>query len=211
MSQTETQQTQPLESLHYEFKTSSVLTKERVAYLYYTFLQSCRIPGDVAEFGVFQGETSRELARAIQFLGLDKHLWMFDTCKGLPTPSGHDTLGDVTGQYNSSLEKINLHMAPDDGQSPYQYTLYVGLVEETIVGFDKRLAFAHVDVDLYEPTRVAIEACTELMSLGGMMVIDDYGTEWTGVTKAADEVLRPHPGWVCFQKTHGQLIAQRIP
>jgi hypothetical protein len=44
----------------------------------------------------------------------------------------------------------------------------------------------HIDVDVYEPTRVILESLWDRVVCGGIVMLDDYGTV-AGETKAVDE------------------------
>jgi hypothetical protein len=51
------------------------------------------------------------------------------------------------------------------------------------------VSFAYVDLDLYEPTRVALQFLHHVTSVGGMIMVDDYGYFSTGVKTAVDEFI----------------------
>lgn len=204
----------------FSFQVSSVMTVSKAAILYRTFLLSVDkdIPGDVAEFGIYHGETARELSRALTFLGNSKHVFMFDTCTGLPQPSSSDptkliglvdTIEDIKGLYASDDKYIKSIMHDADNNPLRNYTLIKGKIQDTSILFNRRLSFAHIDFDLYEPTCVALKMCFDFMNVGGYIVIDDYGTEWTGVTRAVDEMLRPNSDWRLHQSEIGQILATR--
>jgi Macrocin-O-methyltransferase (TylF) len=55
---------------------------------------------------------------------------------------------------------------------------------------DHRFALVHIDVDLYEPTRAALEFFHPRLSPGAVMICDDYGfASCPGARKAVDEYL----------------------
>jgi hypothetical protein len=57
---------------------------------------------------------------------------------------------------------------------------------------DERFSFVHVDVDLYEPHRDAIEFFWPRLTQGGVMVFDDYGSAYCpGARRAVDEAFTP--------------------
>ena len=59
---------------------------------------------------------------------------------------------------------------------------------------DRRFAFVHIDVDLYEPTRDSIEFFYPLMNENGIILCDDYGFDTCpGAIKAIDEFLADKP------------------
>src|ERR1700704_3675287 len=51
-----------------------------------------KVGGDICEFGVAQGATSKLLAS--ELLDSDRHLFLFDSFEGLPPPSPEDVLID---------------------------------------------------------------------------------------------------------------------
>jgi hypothetical protein len=49
-----------------------------------------------------------------------------------------------------------------------------------------KIALLHIDVDVYEPTKVILENLCDKVVKNGLIVFDDYGTV-AGETKAIDE------------------------
>ena len=70
-------------------------------------------------------------------------------------------------------------------------TLVKGLLQDTLA-VDAPVAFAHIDVDWYEPVRVSLERIVPRLVPGGSVVLDDY-FDWGGCRKAADEYLSQAP------------------
>ena len=70
--------------------------------------------------------------------------------------------------------------------------LIKGLLQKTMV-IDSPVAFAHIDVDWYEPVKVSLERIFPFLSPGGCIVLDDYH-DWGGCKKATDEFLATVPG-----------------
>ncbi len=52
-----------------------------------------------------------------------------------------------------------------------------GWVEESLARSDapKKVAFAYVDFDFYDPIKTALEYLDRVMPVGGRIVVDDYG------------------------------------
>ena len=55
------------------------------------------------------------------------------------------------------------------------------------------VAFAHVDVDWYEPVMTCLSRVFPSLVIGGSIILDDYH-DWGGCRKATDEFLRKIPG-----------------
>ena len=54
-----------------------------------------------------------------------------------------------------------------------------------------RIALLHIDVDVYSPSKFALDLLFPHMVRGGLIIMDDYGTV-EGETRAVDEFLAKH-------------------
>lgn len=97
--------------------------------------------------------------------------------------------GDIYYGYQKNLKKIvvnnfkKFHINPNNAN----VKLIEGLYEDTL-HFKKedRIAFAHIDCDWYDSVMTCLERITPILSVGGVLVIDDYYT-WSGCKKAIDD------------------------
>lgn len=66
-----------------------------------------------------------------------------------------------------------------------------GPVEETLLGetLPDEIALLRLDTDWYESTKVELQVLYPRLALGGVLIIDDYGT-WLGAKKAVDEYFK---------------------
>ena len=193
----------------WQFGVSLALGKHRAQFLYWLFTEVLTLPGDVAEFGVFHGQTSRELVRYLEARGIAKTVHLFDTFTGLPDL----TDGDYEGRTYPGSYRPHLYLGIEEDVrellQPYsQFAIHRGLFSDTGPDFHTPLCFAHIDADLYAGTRDAIQICERVMIPGGVIVIDDYGTEWLGVTRAVKEHLCPFK-WDIHYAPTSQCIAIR--
>lgn len=168
------------------------------------------LPGDVAEFGVYRGSTSKGIANLLSRVGSDKHIHMFDTFSGLPDPDPED-LGDTLfdewlhwERYNASERVVEKIMQGHEAR----YTTYKGFFGD-FSDFKKPLCFAHIDADMFAGTRDAIQICNRVMVPKGVIVVDDYGTTWKGVTEAVDRYLDPKIWATTRNSQSQQFIAVR--
>lgn len=146
-------------------------------------------PGDLAEFGCFEGGTSRLMA---QISG--RHVHLFDSFKGLPElgakdervePTPNNNGGIVPGAYCAQRRLAELAMAG------FPHSIYEGWFSETAPKLQAPLAFAHVDCDLYESAKDAIACCERLLHPDGRIILHDCCGAWglTGMKAAMDEAL----------------------
>lgn len=56
----------------------------------------------------------------------------------------------------------------------------------------KRIAFAHIDCDWYDPVKYCLEAVADKLDPGGGLLIDDYN-DHGGAHAAVDEVMAARP------------------
>ncbi|MGI8433249.1 MAG: TylF/MycF/NovP-related O-methyltransferase [Nocardioidaceae bacterium] len=162
------------------------------------------IPGDIVECGVWRGGSMQ--AAALTLLGAEdtgRHLHLFDTFDGMPTPTAKDRridgrlAADLMATRDrdariwavATLDDVKAGMAeiayPQD-----QIHYHQGRVEVTIpVEAPETIAILRLDTDWYESTRHELEHLYERLSPGGVLIIDDYGY-FEGSRLATDEFLK---------------------
>jgi hypothetical protein len=79
-----------------------------------------------------------------------------------------------------------------------------------------KIALLHLDMDIYQPTKVALELLYDRVLAGGVILFDEYGlVPWEGETRAVDEffaarqlqpVIRKFP---FAQTPHGYIIKEQ--
>ncbi|HWK44682.1 MAG TPA: TylF/MycF/NovP-related O-methyltransferase [Stellaceae bacterium] len=170
--------------------------------------QALRVPGDICEFGVAQGATSRMLATEI--ILTDRKLWLFDSFEGLPAPGPEDRLIDDIFNLGSMSSYQGTMASPETEvldklaqvQFPRDRTIIKkGWVNEALKSADlpAHVAFAYVDFDFYEPIKDALHFLDGVMPAGGQIVVDDYGFFSEGAQLAVDEFVKAMGGRYSFQ------------
>jgi hypothetical protein len=159
---------------------------------YQGLAQHLHVAGDVAECGVYRGETAREMARYLRFHRIAKRVHLFDGFTGLPDlvtaeekeASCWKELGP--GHYASTLEEVMTRIQDLD------CLVHPGRFSDTLPKFTTPLCFIHCDGDLYQSTVEVIEFARRLLTPGGAIVFDDYGNpRLPGVKFAVDRHLDP--------------------
>jgi len=162
----------------------SLMTSYEMWIIYSLARAQMKMPGAIAEVGVFQGAS----AKIICELKGDKPLHLFDTFEGLPEASEHDRGIHKLGQYTCSLESVQDYLK--DYKNLHYYK---GIFPDSAVNVsDDRFCMAHFDVDLYEGTKACLEYFYPRMVPGGIMVTHDYDI-LAGVRKAFEEFLADKP------------------
>jgi asparagine synthase (glutamine-hydrolysing) len=86
--------------------------------------------------------------------------------------------------------------------------LIKGLLQETMQ-ITQPVAFAHIDVDWYEPVKFCLENICPQIVTGGSMILDDYH-DWGGCRKAVDEYLRTVVGQYELDDSAGSMKITKI-
>lgn len=170
------------------------------AYIVWKTVQKLsKIPGAVAEVGVYQGGTAQLIHRACGA----KKLYLFDTFSGLPSVQEVDRALFHTGQFSSNFEAVS-NLFPEGN-----VTVTQGLFpqETRNVIEHEQFSFVHLDVDLYEGTAMSLEFFYTRMTQGGVIVVHDYVTA-PGVRKAVDEFFDDKPEVVLEPSKSQALIVK---
>jgi O-methyltransferase len=162
-----------------------------------------RIPGDLAECGVWRGGSMMVAAKTLLALGdVSRRLFLYDTFEGMSEPSNKDLdfegnaaaallRAEIPGEgvwARASLEDVQQNLR-STGYPEDKITYVRGKVEETIPGtLPERLALLRLDTDWYESTTHELQHLYPILSRLGLLIIDDYG-HWQGARRAVDEFI----------------------
>lgn len=158
------------------------------------------LPGQVVECGVFKATSLVRWATYRELLEspFSRTILGFDIFGAFPRhedaqdndfASRHDAIAGQ-GLSQQQVQQVLAH------KGFRNIELIAGDVVETIPAYvaahpELRIALLHIDVDVYKPTKVALEAFYKLLVPGGLLVFDDYGTV-AGETRAVDELVQKH-------------------
>ena len=169
-------------------KNKSLLGEIKSNSLYNVGLYCSNLDGDFAELGCHWGGTSFLLA---SILKPPHKIYAFDSFEGLPKSVEQDEFnlpeGYLIADYDWVKQYLSAHNERVNINSKVE--LYKGWIEDTLINIkDKSLSLIHVDLDLYAPTKFAIQTLWDQLVSGGFMVFDDYKWNSTpGVKIAVDE------------------------
>ncbi len=195
------------ESLYRVAGPHTLVSRDRCWVLWKTLRQATRLPGAVVECGVFRGGTALLAAETLCAEGQDRPLHLFDSFAGMPaTRDGIDKFkaGDFG---NTSAEQVARLLGP------YPFArLHVGFIPATFAGVDvERIAWAHIDVDIYQSVRDCIAWVYPRLATGGYLVFDDYGfPSCPSARRAVDEAFTSLPEVPLYLPT-GQCLVVKLP
>ena len=172
-------------------------------------LKSISLEGDIIEFGVWRGQTTKRMAAVAKNAGVKKKLYACDSFEGF---------GDelITSKDTSLFRSVNrlkkkFNAANDVPDKLDEFFNYFDLDGFCIKGFfsqslstidnTAKYCFAHVDCDAYTSHLDCLNYVYQRMSKGGCIVFYDYDEKrWPGATKAVDEFLIDKPEKIKFSK-----------
>ena len=163
----------------------SLVAPEPAFILYSLARQALATPGDFLEAGVYRGGTAHLLRSLLDGdRGRGRQLHLFDTFAGMPATDPKLDLHRQDDFADTSVEAVSAFVGKE---SWIHY--HVGRVPETFQGQEAmRLAFAHVDVDIYRSVLDCCEFIYPRLAPGGIMLFDDYGmASCPGARAAVDE------------------------
>jgi hypothetical protein len=165
-----------------------------------------RIAGAFVECGVWRGGSMLAIARTLRDAGdATRELYLFDTFSGMPAPGPEDVRahdgataaallkepGEHHTRAEANLETVQATMALAHYDAE-RVRYVVGKVEETIPATaPPGIALLRLDTDWYESTRHELEHLFPRLTVGGVLIIDDYGW-WAGARRAVDEYFGAH-------------------
>jgi len=174
---------------------------------YELFRMTVDLPGDIIELGVFAGASLMSWANFMEIRNMgDRHKKIvgFDNFAGFGDLDARDGRPDQTVQKQvGGFDSGGLEEALRDAISifdadrfiPYKPRVHLvkGDIEKMVPDYvdrnpGTRISLLHCDVDLYRPTKTALEHLWPLVVPGGVVAFDEYGIPpWEGESRAVDE------------------------
>lgn len=156
------------------------------------------IPGDLLEAGVWRGGAAILMRAVLRAYGVtDRVVWAADSFAGLPPPDPvrfpHDAGLNLYQfpQLAVPLERVRENFARY-GLLDDQVRFLKGWFKDTLpVAPVTRLAVLRLDGDMYESTMDALTALYPRVSVGGIVLVDDYN-DIPACRHAVDDYRRTH-------------------
>jgi len=164
------------------------------------------VPGDLLEAGVWRGGAAIFMRAILQAHGVaDRCVWAADSFEGLPQPDATrfpkeaavhrgPVMSDAFGHFTASLETVQANFARF-GLLDSQVRFLPGWFKDTLPQAPiERLAVLRLDGDYYESTWDCLVHLYDKLSIGGYLIVDDYGEDsWTDC-RSAVETFRAERG-----------------
>jgi O-methyltransferase len=136
-------------------------------------------------------------------------LHLFDTFEGMPETDARLDIHSDGDFADCSIERVNERVQKF---GTGLVDLHRGLIPETFTGLEAhRIAFAHIDVDIFRSVQDCCEFIYPRLLPGGFMIFDDYGfLSCPGARKAVDEYFTHRPEFPLVLPT-GQALVFKSP
>jgi O-methyltransferase len=169
---------------YYELAAPRTLVSlDRCYVLWILLRQALNLSGDIWECGVYKGGTAAMMAAVLRDSAQsDKKLFLFDTFQGMPETDSQKDLHRKGDFGDTSVEAVRDYVGGGG-------VLRQGFIPDTFRGLESaRIAFAHVDLDVYRSILDSLDFIWPRLTLGGFIVFDDYGfPSCPGARAAVDE------------------------
>ena len=188
-------------------------------------IEDSNLPGMFIEAGCALGGSAILIASLKRS---ERPFFVYDVFGMIPPPTKDDTQ-DVHDRYRTIIEGKskgiggdtyygyvdNLYEAVQCNLTSFgincaeqSVSLIEGFIQETMK-IDQPVAFAHVDVDWYDPVMACLKCIFPKLVVGGSVIVDDYN-DWGGCRKATDQYLRGVVGQFRLDDSAGSMKITKI-
>ena len=181
--------------------------------------EAAAVPGDFCEIGCYRGYTTVWLNRHLDAVAPAKGYVAIDTFGGfVPADVAHERAvrGKDSGADRRALGKFTINSrrwfdASMRANGITRVTAHAAAVQDFEFGPEAKFCFGLVDVDLYLPTKAALEKLWPRLHPGGMIVVDDChpGHVYDGSRQALEEFCAARQ--LSFELTETKLAVVRQP
>lgn len=188
-------------------------------------IEESNLPGIFIEAGCALGGSSILIASLKR---ANRPFFIYDVFGMIPPPTKEDTQ-DVHDRYKTILEGKSIGIG---GARYYGYekdlynivssnlisfginceehrvSLIKGLIQNTMK-IDQAVAFAHVDVDWFDPVLTCLKRIFPKLTPGGSIILDDYH-DWGGCRSATDCYLQEFIGQYVLDDSAGSMKITKV-
>jgi hypothetical protein len=167
-----------------------------------SLLEQCtKLEGDIAECGVYRGGTLIPMSLHLKQRGAKKVAYGFDSFEGFDASVDSEiALGGLPnsekrrgGFADTSYEYVDAKVHRFGLENHAK--LVKGFLADTLPEHaERRFCFVHLDVDIYESYKIALQFFYPRCVPQGVILLDEYNDPpWPGCNKAVDEFLADKP------------------
>ncbi|HQW46459.1 MAG: class I SAM-dependent methyltransferase [Bacteroidetes bacterium] len=170
--------------------------------------QVSKFPHDyILEIGVWKGGTGLVMSKKMELLKASNPIYLADTFTGVVKTSDKDTF--YTGNEHHETSKQHVDQLLSTHTKQVNYSLLEGIFPDDtahLIADDQQCCLCHIDVDVYDSAKDIVEWIFPKLTIGGIIVFDDYGFHFcTGVTRLVEE-YRNHPDKIIIHNLNGHAL-----
>lgn len=161
------------------------LTRNRMISCKFIIEQTAKISGDIAEFGVCNGDNLFCMTETLKKNNIAKKIYAFDCFQGLPYKEGVLEKGECKGlSYKDFLSAVK------ENEAESIVVPVKGLVEETLGHYkDRQFSFVYLDLDLKKSTNFVYNQVQNQIVTGGVLGFHDYlNLRTPGITEIVNSI-----------------------
>jgi hypothetical protein len=169
--------------------------------------------GDVIECGCLHGHSTVAISTLLKEHGFDGEFHVFDSFEGglsdfLPEDDSFFGLSEVEKRTLVDTFKSSAEFVKSITEQFGFVELHKGWIPDSFAGFERRpLRFVHIDVDMYEPTKAALDFFWDSVVPGGCVIVDDYNYSiFEGANRAVDEFLVGKSPQLVYKVPFGSIV-----
>jgi Macrocin-O-methyltransferase (TylF) len=169
----------------------------------------CSPPGNLIEVGAYRGGTALHLSNCRPA----DRIFACDTFAGYdpvpldPTTDRREVEWQRRGDSGPFRDADPNAVAELFRRNRRDATILVGSFPlSDTMGQVREIAFAHIDVVVYQSCRDALDHLADRAVSGALFVVNDYRRQTGGPTRAVREFLAAHGGWVALPLYPGQAV-----
>lgn len=204
-----------LPAIYDKIKPKTMLNDLRLANIVYVtrHILKSNITGDFVECGVWKGGSIALAAHIIKENQQERAIHLFDIFDDICEPDknidGERAIKDVGGLQNAQGRlrpikgvydahggsgkdvEVSDFIIMGIGYSMDKVNIHKGWFQKTVLKSSHlidKIAYLRLDGDWYDSTKVCLENLYDLVTIGGVIIVDDYGA-YEGCKKAVDEFI----------------------
>lgn len=172
--------------------------------------EAAKLEGDLVECGIAQGAS----VAVMKLAAPNKMVWGYDSFEGIQLAGRHDEYQPGFGERLDPNREIPSNLLVSSGVTVHHrdhvenhlvewgfgldgFKLVEGWIQNTVYDNQPdKIALLRLDMDMHDPTVVALEVLFPKLVKGGILIIDDWG--YAGVRKALNDYFEKidyKPDW----------------
>lgn len=150
------------------------------------------IKGDIIELGIHKGNTSLLIKKILEIFKIKKKIYLLDHFQGLIhyTEKDPKKSREYKNKFKSPKKNVEAFLRFFNFKDVFFLNKDATKLSKNTFK-NKKFSLAYFDMDLYEPTLIALQAIDKNIKKGGIIVFDEgYKKTWNGEKRAIEDFLK---------------------